>query len=417
MTSAVRIWRAEGPTAGRTRDAGEVRELLRAAAEPPTVELQPRADGPGSSLDLPQLAAAAHRLHAGAPDFDEPTWAWSRESLRTPGICLAGEPIRFRAVPADDPAAYEYFAPDFHDRPLSVRPPLPARPELFVLNVLRQFGLEGVRVEAEPMPALYRGTGLGGSNLAHLAATILAAALSGTRLTMGQLYVAATQLENTFGVVPRDDGGLDFGVSLTGGQESLTALQGGAWDNVHLPTHLGPYGVASRELVPESRYPELARHLLLVNVGVRRPEGVTSATVNRRWLAAWADPAGAALHLEKPALAWRAAEALRTGDWPAYTAALRRYREVRAALSPLYLAGQDELAAAGKELGVEHFPLGAGLGTCLVTSPDAGALDELRRRIEASADPERGRVALVVEVARVGLALRGFPGLSAHEDV
>lgn len=412
---AVHVWRAAGPLGGLARSGAEARELLLQATTAPTVELYPRADGPGSSQDLPQFAAAAHRVPSGDIDLAG-DWSWSKGCLRTPGICLDGAPIRFFARPADDPAAFEYYAPDFHDRPQSVREPLPAEPRYFVLNVLRQFGLTGVRIEAEPMPAVYRGAGLGGSNLAHAAALVLASALAGARLGLAQIYVWASQLENTFGLTPRDDGdfeggAFDGGVSMTGGQETLTALQGGVWDNVHLPSHLGPFGVVSRELVPSERYPELTAHLLLVNVGVRRQGGVTSSAVNRRWMAAWRSPEGAALHLEKLGLAWQGAEALRRRDWPAYADALRRYREVRATLCPDYLHGQEELATLGRELGFEHFPVGAGTGACLIAAEDPAAIVELDQRIAATADPAHARVALPVVPRRQGIVCPGFEEL------
>ena len=128
-------------------------------------------------------------------------------------------------MPADDPEAFEYYAPDFHDAPVVLRDPVPGDVPFFVNNILSQFGLKGVRIEADPMPSVYRGTGLGGSNLAHAGALCLASALTGLDLTLGQIYIACIQLENYFGVTEDDHQALRFGVSLTGGPVSYTHLR------------------------------------------------------------------------------------------------------------------------------------------------------------------------------------------------
>ena len=264
------LWSAHGSLRHPLRTGAEAREILAAAKILPEVHLYPRSDGPGSSQDLPQFAAMGHRLPVSPVELQDPLWSWSKGCLRTPGACIDGEPIIFRARPSEDPYATEYFAPDFHAAPLVQRQPVPGQKDYFVNNILQQFGLAGVRIEAEPMPALYRGTGLGGSNLAHLAAMLLASALSGVNLSQGQIYVSATQLENQFGVQVNDRGDVRYGVSLTGGQEALAALQGGFYDNVHLPWFNGPFSAVSRPLLQPQDYAEARRHMLLVNVGRRR---------------------------------------------------------------------------------------------------------------------------------------------------
>jgi len=402
------LWSARGAIKAPRRCGAEVRELLLNAQILPEVHLFPRSDGPGSSQDLPQFAAMGHRLPVSTPNFTDPDWAWSKGCLRTPGACIDGEPIVFRALPAEDPQATEYFAPDFHAGPLVAYEPLPGRTEFFVNNILQQFGLSGVRIEALPMPALYRGTGLGGSNLAHLAALLLGSALSGLDLTRGQLYITATQLENYFGVNAQTPEHISYGVSLTGGQEALAALQGGFCDNVHLPWFNGPFSVVSRPLLTEDHYAEAERHLLLVNVGRRRGRGVTSSKINNVWMSRWADSSGAALHGAKPLLAYRAAETLRQCDWGGYCAAIAEYRQLRSLLCADYVSGQEELAALCCDAGAEYFPLGAGTGTCLVASEQPAVIAEFSRHFAQSADHQSARTAIPFKIRSQGARYLGF---------
>lgn len=403
----IRVWRAGGHLDGVLRTAGEIRELLGRVANPPSVRLYPRADGPGSSQDLPQFAAMAGCVARIPPNLADPKWAWSRKCLRTPGACIDSEPIEYRIVPAADPNAYEYYSPDFHARPIAARDPLPGHPDLFVQNILRQLGLRGVRIEASPMPAVLRGSGLGGSNLAHAAALILGSAVLGLPLDLSQIYVAATQLENNFGV-GGTDGTLTLGVSQTGGQETLAAFQGGVWDNVHLPIRLGPHGVISREIVDPSDYSVLSRHLLLVNVGTRRASGVTSSGVNGDWIRAWRGTQGARLHLRKMSIAWDAAEAMRRLDWSRFCAAVTRYRQIRVALSPRYAAGQEELAALCARVDATWFPVGAGSGTCLVAAEDPQSISTVREAVESTRDVSTGRTVIPFNVRRDGIVFQNF---------
>lgn len=403
----IRIWRAGDELYGASGTAGEARELLMQAANPPAVRLYPRADGPGSSQDLPQFAAMAGRVARAPLNLRDPTWEWSRACLRTPGVCIDSEPIEYRIVPAADPDAYEYYSPDFHSRPIAARDPLPGQPYLFVHNILRQFGLRGVRIEASPMPAVLRGSGLGGSNLAHAAALILGSAVAGLPLDLSQIYVAATQLENHFGI-RETNGALNFGVSLTGGQETLTAFQGGVWDNVHLPIQLGPHGVISREIIAPSDYGVLSRHLLLVNLGRRRAPGVTSSGVNSDWIRAWRNPEGARRHLKKISLAWNAAEAMRQLDWARFCDAVTCYRQIRVALSPQYVAGQEELAALCAQVDATWFPVGAGSGTCLVAAEDPGSISMIRETIDSTRDAIKGRTVIPFNVRGDGIVFQNF---------
>ncbi len=402
------LWSARGGICATQRNGMEVRELLSAAQILPEVHLFPRSDGPGSSQDLPQFAAMGHRLPVSEVELDDPCWSWSQGCLRTPGACIDGEPIIFRALPSEDPLATEYYAPDFHQAPLNQRHPVVGRSEFFVNNILCQFGLNGVRIEAEPMPALYRGTGLGGSNLAHLAAMLLGSALSGLDLSQGQIFVSATQLENQFGVHENEQGDISYGVSLTGGQEALAALQGGFYDNVHLPWFNGPFSVVSRPLLPREAYGAAQQHLLLVNVGRRRAAGVTSSGINNVWMARWRDLEGAAIHAGKPLLAYQAAEALRQQDWGLYARLVADYRRLRALLCEDYLDGQEELSALCRETGTEYFPLGAGTGTCLVVGEEAQAVTQLNEHFSASADPRSGRLAIPFKIREKGVEFYGF---------
>ncbi len=412
MAVRARVWRSGNLVShGTRRNGGEVRQALRTATNPPEIDLYPRSDGPGSSLDLPQFAAMGLRIWGGDAALDEPRWGWSRGSLRTVGACLDGEPIRFRVVPAESEHRAEYFARDFHERPLATGDVVPGVPEHFVNNVLVQFGLLGVRIEADPMPAVYRGTGLGGSNLAHAAALIVASSLSGVDLSLAQIYAWGTTLENNFGVTVLRTGAISYGVSLTGGQEMLTAFQGGVFDNVHLPFALGPHGVVSRELVESDRYGALERHLTLVNLGRQRQKGVKSSDVNSEWMAAWAVPQHARLHLMKADLAYRAAEALRLGDFEAYAATTREYRDIRVQLCARYVAGQQELSRLCDEFGAEYFPVGAGGGTCLVSSANPDSIAAIQHHMKETADLNIGRTYLPFKVRDKGLVLRGFSEL------
>ncbi|MCF6179995.1 MAG: hypothetical protein L3J63_11500 [Geopsychrobacter sp.] len=404
----MRLWSAKGELKSVRRTGPEVRELLLAARKLPEVHLYPRSDGPGSSQDLSQFAAMGHRLPATRVDFSDPAWVWSRGCLRTPGACIDGEPIIFRARPSEGPLATEYYAPDFHAAPLKQRQLVVGRSEFFVNNILHQFGLEGVRIDADPMPAIYRGTGLGGSNLAHLAAMILGSALAGVDLSQGQIYVSATQLENQFGVHVNDRAEVSYGVSLTGGQEALATLQGGFYDNVHLPWFNGPFSVVSRPLLSVVDYAAARQHLLLVNVGRRRAPGVSSSAINNIWMAGWRDPEGAARHAEKPLLAYRAAEALRLQDWALYAELVGDYRRLRAHMCPDYLAGQDELAQLCHDVHAEFFPLGAGTGTCLVVAAQADSISEVADHFAASVDAHSGRMALPFAIRDKGVEFFGF---------
>jgi hypothetical protein len=257
------------------------------------------------------------------------------------------------------------------------------------------------------MPSAYKGTGLGGSNLAHAAALILASALSGADLSLGQIYGWGAVLENNFGVT-YDDGNITYGVSLTGGQETLTALQGGVFDNVHMPMHLGLHGIVSRRLVEPTHYSTLQNHLALVNLGQQRPPGVTSAGVNRQWMQAWASPQGAEQLMKKARLAYEGAEALRQLDFAAYATVIKGYRDLRTELCGQYTAGQEELELLCIRYRSEYFPVGAGGGTCLVCSPDPKDLRELLDQIRGTQDKAAGRVVIPFEVQENGVRFIGF---------
>ena len=230
-------------------------------------------------------------------------------------------------------------------------------------------------------------------------------------MSLAQVYVWGTILENNFGVRPGKGGDVSFGVSLTGGQELLTALQGGLYDNVHVPFVYGAHSVVSREIVGPSDYAALEAHLALVNIGQRRTALQTSSGVNSEWMKAWMNPDMARLHLKKAGLAYRGAEALRLLDFATYAAVIREYRAIRCRLSSSYVAGQQELENLCAELDAEFFPLGAGSGTCLVCAEDPGSLVELTRRVAETADPASGRAVLPFEVREQGVSFSGFTEL------
>lgn len=407
----VRLWRADGPLFGTHRNPREVRTLLKGAANPPTIDLYPRSDGPGSSLDLPQFLAMGSRIWSGPVDLHDDRWAWSQGCLRTPGACLDIAPVRFSAVPATNAEVVEYFAPDFHTEPLKARRLAPGIPHYFVNNILLQFGLTGVRIEALPMPAVYRGTGLGGSNLAHAAALIFASALSGANLTLSQLYIWGTFLENNFGIKKATASCTSYGLSLTGGQEMLTAFQGGLADNVHVPFIFGPHAVVSRELVPSSRYDELAKHFVLVNLGSQRSPTETSRDVNSDWIGAWANIGGAEANMRKVSVAYDAVEALRALDFRWYAETMRDYRELRAELCPHYLDNLEDVAALCRLSDCQYFPLGAGGGTCLICAPEPDSLTSFLQDIENMQNLNSRGVVLPFAVRQEGVNLHGFEEL------
>ena len=410
----VRIWRANGRLDGLCRTGGEVRDLLNTGAAPPTVELYPRSDGPGSSQDLLQFAAMGSKLWKGKVDLHDPAWSWSKGALRTPGACIGSEPIRFRAVPASDEQEAQYYAPDFHDEPVIAKDVVPGDPRQFVNNILVEFGLHGVRIEADPMPAVYRGTGLGGSNLAHGAALVLASALSGADFSLAQVYVWGTILENNFGVRLGNGGDISYGVSLTGGQELLTALQGGFYDNVHVPFIFGAHSVVSREIVTPKDYPALESHLVLVNLGQRKKGAETSSDVNAQWMKAWSTSEMAVRHLEKIELAFRGVEALRSLDFASYAQVIGEYRRIRVDLCNRYTAGQEELEGLCEKYAAEYFPVGAGGGTCLVCAPQAESITEISRVIRETEDQSTGRTVIPFCVRTAGASFLGFEELGLN---
>lgn len=407
----IRIWRADGQLDGLRRTGGETRDLLKAGAVSPTVELYPRSDGPGSSQDLLQFAAMGSRVWKGTADLHDPAWSWSKGALRTPGACIGSEPIRFRAVPATDEREVQYYAPDFHEEAVTATDVVPGDPRQFVNNILVEFGLQGVRIEADPVPAVYRGTGLGGSNLAHGAALILASSLSGADISLAQVYVWGTILENNFGVRLGKGGAVSFGVSMTGGQELLTALQGGFYDNVHVPFVYGAHSVVSREIVAPKDYATLESHLVLVNLGQRRKGAETSSSVNTQWMKAWLTSATAARHLEKIEIAYRGVEALRSLDFAAYAHVIGEYRRIRVDLCDRYTAGQEELEGLCEKYSAEYFPVGAGSGTCLVCAAEEESITEIARAIRETEDSSTGRTVIPFRVRAAGASFLGFEEL------
>jgi len=70
-----RLWSAGGSMDGSKRSGAAARELLTLATTPPTLHLYPRADGPGSSQDLPQFAAMGNRFPLRAPYLNDPAWS------------------------------------------------------------------------------------------------------------------------------------------------------------------------------------------------------------------------------------------------------------------------------------------------------------------------------------------------------
>lgn len=428
MAMRVRFWTpaAERPINSYTirRTGGQVREQL--LNIPAQVTVNPRSDGPGSSQDLFQFVAAQFRFPSSM-DLTDPAWAWSANTVRTPGACIADSPGKkisstFRLVPADDPKAYEYHSPSFNEgRVLSVIGEVPATKANFPLNILRMFGLTGCRIESDPISEIAKGTGLGGSNLAHVASLMLASSASGVDLTLAQIYALAGPLENFFGVTKNDVAIITnaektkplatfftWGVSMTGEQEGLGGLQGGLWDNVHLP-FLGLPSEVSRELVTKERYDELTQHMFLVNAGKTGQERL-SGDVNDVWMAKFRDLDGVLLHHEKLQLAYDYAEGLRTGDWEQVTKAMQRYFDIRYKLCPGYAIGVDEVLETAKQFGTVAFLVGAG-GTCataLVAGTDPAAVKAHREHFETSENPDIGRIVVPFNIEGKGPKFSGF---------
>ena len=136
--------------------------------------------------------------------------------------------------------------------------------------------------------------------------------------------------------------------------------------------------------------------------------GVTSSGINNIWMSRWLDAEGAAVHAEKPLLAYRAAEALRLQDWGLYAHLTADYRRLRAHLCRDYLAGQDELVALCQELRAEFFPLGAGTGTCLVVAEAETAIAQLAEQFLRQRRPRERPYVAPFAIREHGVEFFGF---------
>ncbi len=405
----VRLWtfssgKTERDLCYKSRTNEEVRNILIEAQKKdrlPTIVLFPRADGFGSSQDLPEFQAILFQFPFVEPNLADPAWEWSQNSLRTPGACIGGIPITFKMMPAEDPEAIEYFTPDFLPNLRKTGGEVvPAKTENFVNAIFYHFGLKGTRMEADPMPSVVRGTGLGGSNLAHIAAVAFASALSGVNLILSQIYGLATNLETNFTAQLDESGKIkNFGISITGGQEGLTALQGGFWDNVHMP-HLGLFSVFSREIVLPEKYKELEERSFLVNVGKEQGHKRKSSDVNAVWMSKFHTYHGTLLHKWKIKTAYLGVEGLRLGDHQQVVDALGNYADIRATLCPEYYLGNEEIIQKAEEVGAAWFFLGAGgpKSTAWIYGTDPKGIAQIKKYFEDTANPEIGRVVIPFKI-------------------
>jgi len=359
------------------RNGREARDVLRRSG-PIGIKQCVRVDGPTSSQDLMAFQANLLRFQQGAVNFSSPTWAGTEHMLRAAGIRVGSIPtVEYRLEPSEHEDYLEYISPDFTGgKPISVRggDPIPAKPGNFPLRILASiFGnTGGVRLVHAGTPKAAAAAGMGGSNLAINAALILGSIASGLSLSLSEAVAQAIPFENNYGVqmievVDSEGSKIQtpvFGVSLTGGQEGITALNPfGVADNLFLP-HLGVGRMVSRELVLPKDYGNIKKSMLIVNLGeVPISEinaGQGSTDVNAVWMARFRDTEGTALHTRKLQLGYEWVEGLRTGDIDAMKVSAQAYTDIRNILNPAYSAGQRELVDLARDHNLAVFICGAG---------------------------------------------------------
>lgn len=339
----------------------------------PAVRAYNRIDGPGSSLDLREFQQAMWALPDVPDDLNlDPSLAWSRRLPRTVAITIdTGTLIQAEPFEAGRLAAQSIeYGVEVSGTPGSI----PAITENWLLKIMEAFGLSGVRFVLRNLREGTHSSGLGGSATATTGTCILANALAGTPYGPTQLIAMASRMEQ------------DFDVSLTGTQEQSNVLYGGVVDYAWFPWGVpgrpdGGYGSSIRStLLREPDYPEVEARMAIFHTGKHR----ASSDTNARWVQALSDEAEYGELLGKVEAVYAYREGLRCKDWPAVTAAIRRYRGVRTSLCPDYMAGSEEIHQWAEAAGAAVFPLGAGGGGgVLVFSEHPEALAGLRERIGA----------------------------------
>lgn len=426
------------------RNGKEAREVLMRCGEI-GIRQCVRVDGPTSSQDLMAFQANLLGFPQGRVDLSSITWEGTQNLLRAAGIRVGSIPmVEYRLEPSEDESCLEYISPDFTGgKPISVRggESIPAKPGNFPLTILAaMFGnTGGIRLVHTGTPKAAAAAGMGGSNLAINAALILGSIASGLNLSLAEVVAQAIPFENNYGVKMvevRDAQGNAaqmpvFGVSLTGGQEGITALNPfGIADNLFVP-NLGVGRMVSRELLAPQDYEKIERSMLIVNLGeVPTSElsaGQGSTDVNAVWMSRFRDAEGTALHARKLRLGYQWVEALRTADIEGMKAAAKEYTDIRIALNSAYAAGQNELFTLARKHNLAVFICGAG-GARLVPDREVakpgtavliGAPEDIAGfQAEFKTSEETGRICLPLKVGEeVGITVPSSIDLKAPERV
>jgi galactokinase/mevalonate kinase-like predicted kinase len=355
------------------RPSALVERLSEASAEDrlPAVRAYNRIDGPGSSLDLREFQQGMWVLPEIPADLSsDPSLAWSRHIPRTVAITIdTGTLIQAEPYEAGRLAAQSI---EYGVEVSGVPGSIPAATENWLLKIMEAFGLSGVRFVLRNLRDGTHSSGLGGSATATTGTCILANSLAGRPYGPTQLIAMASRMEQ------------DLGVSLTGTQEQSNVLFGGVVDYAWFPWGVpgrqeSGYGSSIRStLLEEADYPELEARMAIFHTGKHR----ASSDTNARWVRALSDEAEYGELLGKIEAVYAYREGLRCKDWPAVTAAIRKYRRVRTSLCPDYMVGSEEIHQWAEAADAAAFPLGAGGGGgVLVFCEDPDGLSELRKRI------------------------------------
>lgn len=339
--------------------------------KPPTVLAYNRIDGPGSSLDLREFQEAFWSLPRMPDDLRaDATMNWTRALPRTVGITIdTGTKIYAEPFEPDLIAVQSIeYGTQVTAKSGEV---LPIK-ENWLLKILDQFSLRGVKFVLHNLRPGIQSSGLGGSASATSGVCILANELAGRPLSPVQLISMASLIEQ------------DFGVSITGTQEQSNVLFGGVRDYVWFPWGIPGnddtgYGSSLRtELLSPERYNELEKRLAIFHSGLTR----ASKDVNSVWTKALSQPKGYQLHKRKLDMAYRFREGIRLGQWGEVSNAIREYQEVRTSLCSAYMEGAKEIQGFARERGCVVFPLGAGGGGGMfVFGPDPDSLIALRKEL------------------------------------
>ena len=247
-----------------------------------------------------------------------------------------------------------------------------------MLKIMETFGLNGVMMTIENIDERTMSGGLGGSATVSTSVAILAAHLSGIKLSNAQIVSLASVYEN------------DLGVSLTGTQEQWNVVRGGIADHVWFPfgrpgLDTGYGDAVVRTLLQPGQYGEVRPHMALLHSGRMH----ASKTVNREWLRKIKAAAGYKDYATLLPLAYDFAEAVRTKDWGKAAETIEKYRAIRTMLCGEYMYASEWLHEIASRNKTVIFPLGAGGGgVCLNFGDTPDAVESTVAEVRA-VHPER----------------------------